>query len=297
MKIQQCTVLLSAVLASLLGLSLVLVAKAFMEPDIVLTHTEPRFVPAVLAIGSASLAAGCLGMLGACCSSRSFLCLFAIVSLAASACGTLVGGVLLATVNTQGEELKRSCLAMTDDVHETSSGMTQHFQSSYDSMLQGLKNCRQNDRPDALGLRDCGLLAKDDEGRWFADDPNADLFSWLEDQFGCAGFCKPDLPLFAFPLQSSAGRGPPVDQSSKLRRRTPCAHPFAGELEFRGSRAAGLTLLFSLPLVAAVFLASWIVCYPPPKTRKNYVHQSSQDSGDEAESDRLLAGGWGSDGD
>jgi len=294
MKLQQCFVLLSAVLTSLMGLLLVLVAKGLMETDIVLMHTEPRFVPAVLAIGGVACTAGCLGMLGACCSSRSSLCLYAVVTLAAAICGTIVGGVLLATVNSQGEELKRSCMSMTEDVHQTSSGMTQQYQDSYDSMLQGLANCRQNDRPDALGLQDCAQLGKDDDGRWYAEDSFSDLFLWLEDQFGCAGFCKADLPLFAFPARSGSGKGPPVDQSSKLRRRPPCFRSFAGELEGRGSRAAGLTMALSLPLVMAVFLASWIVCYPPPKTRKNYVHQSRD--GDEAESDRLLAGA-GSDGD
>lgn len=290
MKTQQCCVLFGAFCTLGIGISLAVISKRLMELDPVLRDVDPEFAPWVLALGFTACASGGLGTVGAGCSSRNLLCAYGAGELLVTACGLLLGGTLLATVNEHGEEIARSCVV---DRHagQPWSDLTMQYQASYDSMKEALENCRRNGRPNALGLEDCGQLGRDNSGAWFEEDRYRNLFEWLESRRGCGGFCTGDLPLFGW---SSKADGSSVDQSSKETSRQPCFDPLVGELESRGDWSAVLVLSLSAPLILAVCGSLWIVCYPPPRARKGYVHPSSSLSGGtgrrRSESHRLLPG-------
>lgn len=271
MKTQQCCVLLGAFGEVILGLLLVLLSSWSMDPYPPLHFMEPFFAPVVLAVGGAFAATGCLGVVGACIASRRMLCLYAVTTLLVAAVAFLVGGLLLATVNGHGEEIIRAC-GMKTAAGQMFSKMATTYQASYDSMKQGLVNCRRNGRQNALGLQDCGQLGRDNEGRWYLKDPFQELFEWIEAESGCGGFCVGDIPLFAYPTKSSGVDVQAVTQSSKQKARQPCFKELVDRLEVSGDRDAAVIVGFALPLFLAVCGAMWIVCYPPPVPRKNYIH-------------------------
>eukprot|EP00747_Dinoflagellata_sp_TGD_P162926 gnl/TRDRNA2_/TRDRNA2_181087_c0_seq1.p1 gnl/TRDRNA2_/TRDRNA2_181087_c0~~gnl/TRDRNA2_/TRDRNA2_181087_c0_seq1.p1 ORF type:complete len:313 (-),score=55.67 gnl/TRDRNA2_/TRDRNA2_181087_c0_seq1:20-958(-) len=292
MKTQQCCVLSGALGTTLLGASLVVVSQCSLATNILLRFLEPQFAPAVLALGAAASTAGFVGAVGAGLASRIALGIYGVLTLLIAVTGFVIGGLLLALANGHGEEISRHCM-MDQQTGQTWSQLTSEYQSSYDSMKEALLNCRRNGNPSALSLEDCGQLARDSKGRWFAEDKHRFLFAWIEEQSGCGGFCAGDLALFGFAEQA----GGIVDQSNKQSRRKPCFNEVVQRLEADGDRSAGLIVGLSAPLFFAVCGALWIVCYPPPKSRKGYVHAPHHDSG---ESGRLLPAyrdpqGWSSD--
>lgn len=289
MKTQQCCVLVGAVCSLGVGTCLALISKRIMEPDPVLRDVDPQFAPWVLALGLAALASGVLGLVGAGCSSRGLLCAYGVGELLVTVFGLLLGGTLLATVNEHGEEMARSC-AVSRHAGQPWSDLTMQYQASYDSMKEALENCRRNGRQNALGLEDCGQLGRDNSGAWFEENTYRNLFEWLESRRGCGGFCTGDLPLFGW---SSRADGSTVDQSSKETSLNPCFNALVGELESRGDWSAILVLSLSAPLILAVCGSLWIVCYPPPRARKGYVHPGAPPGGrrQRGESHRLLPGG------
>mmetsp|Transcript_95675 Transcript_95675/g.205273 ORF Transcript_95675/g.205273 Transcript_95675/m.205273 type:complete len:304 (+) Transcript_95675:163-1074(+) len=291
MKTQQCLVLVSALVTVALGLLLVLIAKSLMAPDVLLRSAEPGFARAVLNLGAMACAVGGLGALGACASSRIALCLYGVCALATAVAGVVVGGSLLAAVNVHGEEINQACM-VSQHHQQTGSELTNRYQLSYGSMKEALVNCRRNARPSAVGLQDCGQLGKDSQGVWFEEDPQRDVFAWLEEISGCGGFCLNDVALFGFPAVPG---GPAVGQAGKRLPRVACFRRFTSELQARGDRAAALVLLLSLPLLFSVCGATWIICYPPPRTRQGYTHAGDVDDEDLAESDSLLNTGRTSD--
>jgi len=288
MRKQQCCVLTGTLCTILVGIGLILLSLCLMYPDMMLSFVEPTFARIVLFLGVSACIIGFVGALGTCCSSRITLFIFGITTLVLSLAGIVVGFALLAAANSHGEEVRRSC-TVNHQVHSTWSELTRSYQQSYDSMKQALLNCRQNGRPLALGLSDCGQLGRDNQGAWFAENQHKDLFIWLEKRSGCGGFCSGGIPLFAYP---AVPEGAHVDQATKQKTRQACFKLFSDELEVRGDRAALLTILLSAPLLFAVCGALWIVCYPPPRARKDYIHAplgDSDDDDDDLASNRLLA--------
>lgn len=280
MKQQQCCVFTNALIVVVLGLVMVLLSCFLIQPSLIIRNFEPFFAPAVKGLGATLCVIGLVGVYGACSSSRTGLVAFGICSIVAVVVGATIGIALVLLSNVHGVDLKQACSLKTQTGH-TSSRFVEPYQVSYDSMKEALENCRRNGKPDALGLEDCGHLGRDSAGKWFEEDPRRDLFAWIEERSGCGGLCSGDLPLFAFP--ASPG-GAAVDQSSKRNLRSPCFDPLAGELQLQGSGLGSVMVILSLPLLMAVCTAFWIVCSPPPRTRKDYMHAPQE----EMESDRLL---------
>jgi hypothetical protein len=185
--------------------------------------------------------------------------------------------------NMHSVDINQSC-KLFDQAGQSDSALGKRYQASYDSMKQALQNCRSNGRPAALGLLDCGQLGRDNDGKWFQEDPQMEMLSWIEGFSGCGGFCASDLPLFGFPEKPS---GKIADQSTKMKRRAPCYTSVVGELQVRGSTRGAFISFLCLPLLASVIGAGWILCYPPPRMREDYM----SDDGD-LESTRLLAWGY-----
>mmetsp|Transcript_145279 Transcript_145279/g.253552 ORF Transcript_145279/g.253552 Transcript_145279/m.253552 type:complete len:317 (-) Transcript_145279:160-1110(-) len=280
MKQQQCCVFTNALVVVVLGLVLVLLSCLMIESSLIIRNFEPFFAPSVKGLGAILCIVGLVGVYGACSSSRTGLVLFGICSFSAVIAGITIGVALVLLANVHVVDLKQAC-SLEKQTGHASSKLVKPYQVSYDSMKEALENCRRNGKPDALGLEDCGHLARDSTGRWFEEDPRRDLFAWIEERSGCGGLCSGDLPLFAFP--ASPG-GPVVDQSSKESPRSPCFDPLAGELLVQGSGMGSVMIILSLPLLIAVCTAFWIVCSPPPRTRKDYMHAPQ----DDIETDRLL---------
>lgn len=288
MKTQQCCVLAGALATISLGSALVSVSWLLLDADVVLRHLEPSFSPAIFWLGVLVCLIGLLGGIGTCLSSRPLLGIYGISDFVAGVTGVVIGGVLIFTANMHGSDIEQSCALFRQTGHG-SSALGKQYQASYDSMKQALQNCRRHGRPGALGLQDCGRLARDFDGHWFQEDPQRELFSWTELASGCGGFCSGDLPLFGFP----APGGVATDQASKMKSRSPCYKRLTSELRARGSLKGTLVIVLSIPLLVAFCCSMWIVCHPPPHARKDYLHPSEMD---EVESDRLLSNEnvWGS---
>lgn len=279
MKTQQCCVLTGAIGTILVGLAQVSVSRLLLNADVVLRHLESSFAPVLFALGVFLCMSGILGICGSCLSSRLTLGIYGLVSLLAAIVGLVLGGALLFAANMHSVDIQQTCNLFHMSGQDSSS-LGRQYQASYDSMKQALQNCRRNGRSGALGLQDCGQLGRDNSGRWFQEDPQMEVLLWTERLSGCGGFCTSDLPLFGFPAGAQ-----PIDQSSKLKQRSPCYKAVARELQVRGSMKGALITLLSLPLLAAVGGALWILCYPPPRLRKDYLHPSDVDN---LESNRLL---------
>jgi len=283
MKTQQCCVLTGALATIPLGSALVSVSWLLLDTDVVLRHLEPSFAPAVFWLGILMCLNGLLGALGSCLSRRSALGIYGIFDLLLGIVGLVLGGVLVFKANMHGADIEQSC-ALFQQAGQSSSALGKQYQASYDSMKQALQNCRRNGRPGALGLQECGRLGRDLDGHWFQEDPQQELLSWTELVSGCGGFCAGDLPLFGFP----APGGTAINQASKTRSRSPCFKRLAGELRTRGSLKGAIIMALTLPLLVAFCCSMWIICHPPPRARKDYLHPSEND---ELESDRLLSHG------
>lgn len=288
MKQQQCCVFTNAVFTVVLGVVLVLLSILMIMPSIVLHNLEPFFELSLKILGVALFIIGSIGICGACSSSRPALITFGVCTLVAAIAGVTIGVALVMLASVHNVDLKQACSLYQQTGH-TSSSLAKQYQVSYDSMKEALENCRRNGKPDALGLGDCGQLGRDSNGKWFEEDPRRDIFAWVEERAGCGGFCSGDLPLFAFPATPG---GSAVDQSTKESPRSPCFDPLANELQVRGSGFGSVLVLLSLPLLIAVCTAFWIVCSPPPRMRKDYMHAPQ----DEMESDRLLSAQYSSQG-
>jgi hypothetical protein len=273
----------------MLGALLALVALRFMDPSVPLHLMEPAFEPAILILGGALCAVGLVGVCGACLASRPTLCAYGVSTLLVAITAFIASGILLATVNGHGEEIASSC-ALQGSTGQMWSKIATKYQASYDSMRQALVNCRKNGRPTALGLQDCGQLGKDSAGNWYLEDPLQPLFQWIERASGCGGFCVGDLPLFAYPAKPG-GDPSAVDQSTKQKRRNPCYQQLVDRLEATGDQSAGMVIALAVPLLFAVCGALWIVCYPPPRSRKGYVHPEVHSPYGRGESGHLLYGG------
>jgi len=283
MKTQQCCVLTGALATLLLGSALVSVSSLLLDADVVLRNLESSFITSIFWLGVFVSIIGLFGSLGSCLSSRPTLAIYGICDFLFAIVGLVLGVVLVFKANMHGADIQRSC-TLFQQTGQSSSALGKQYQGSYDSMKQALQNCRRNGRPAALGLQDCGRLGRDLDGHWFQEDPQRELLSWTELVSGCGGFCAGDIPLFGFP----APGGKAIDQASKLRSRSPCYKTLAGELQARGSAKGAFIIVLSLPLVLASFCSAWIVCHPPPRARKDYLHPSEIDP---LESDRLLSHG------
>jgi hypothetical protein len=282
MKTQQCCVLTSAIGTILIGIAMVLVSRFLLDADVVIRHLEPTFIDAILILGVSAFLVGILGACGACFSSPLALGVYGFADLFIALAGLIIGFVLLFTSNMHSIDIKQAC-ELVRQAGSSSSALAKQYQMSYDSMKEALMNCRQNGRPDALGLQDCGQLGRDSSGRWFHEDPQRELFGWAERLSGCGGFCTGDLPLFGLPA-SPNGK---VDQSTKTNQRSPCYRWIANELQVRGSTKSVLIILLASPLLVAVCGALWIICHPPPRARKDVTYP---EAADEPESHRLLPG-------
>lgn len=280
MKTQQFCVLTGALATILLGIALVSLSWLSLDGDLVLRHLEPSFSPVVWWLGVFVCLIGLVGAVGSCLSSRLTLGIYGTCDLLLAIMGLVVGGVLIFTANMHGADIEQSC-TLFQQAGQSSSALGKQYQASYDSMKQALQNCRRNGRPAALGLQDCGRLGRDVDGNWFQEDLQQELLSWTELISGCGGFCTDDLPLFGFP----ASGGKAIDQASKTRSRSACYKALTGELRMRGSLKGAFIMTLSLPLLVTFCCSAWIVCQPPPRARKDYLHPSDTD---QLESDRLL---------
>merc|ERR1719469_1808192 len=101
---------------------------------------------------------------------------------------------MLALANAHGEEIRRSCL-VGQQTGDPWSALARQYQWSYNAMREALVNCRRS-MPNALGILECGHLARTTAGAWAHDDALRDIFEWLEAGSSCGGFCGADLPLF-----------------------------------------------------------------------------------------------------
>jgi len=288
MKAQHCCVVVSASGGLLSGLGLIVTARRLFAADLVLRSMEPHFAPMVLMLGVVGCASACLGWAGACFTNRLALCVHCVCTSFFSIGGFLLSADLLAKASSCAKELGDSCVEYAG-APAVWSAQTRSLQRSYNSMAQALENCRRNGRPAALGLFGCGQLARDNDGRWFMEDPWRELFFHLEQQGGCGGFCTGDLPLFALP---QPGSSTPVDQSSKRHVRAPCFQFLAETLQASASRAALLTVLLSSPVLLALCGVVYSICLPPPRRRPDHYQQTAQCEGaayiEEEESERLL---------
>jgi len=281
MKKQQCCVLISSIGTIVTGAALVAVGRLVLASDVILRTLEPSFPAAVLSLGVFVFLVGLCGVVGSLLSSRLALTLYGVSLLVGAMLGLGFGGSLMFAANMHAVDIKQSC-TLYQQAGQSSSDIGRQYQASYESMKQALQNCRRNGRSGALGLRDCGQLGRDSTGNWFQQDPRQDLLSWVENFSGCGGFCGSDVPLFGFPVPG----GRTVDQVSKIKLRDACYATVASELQVRGSTKGAMICALSLPLFMAVCGAAWIICYPPPQSRKDYLHPSDVN---DLESDRLLS--------
>ncbi|CEM39629.1 unnamed protein product [Vitrella brassicaformis CCMP3155] len=274
MKRQGFFVSFGGILMVVLGGSVIYFGH-YAQRDELISDIDERIPVGLFVMGAIMAVSGFLGFIGAVCDSKMLLAIFAFVTLFVWVAVLALGVGLLLLVMNDGYKIERAC-AIDETTGELQEKLPKRLQTTYDKLWEALTICRTK-LPDANSLQECGDFSTDANGHQVWGINFQALYQLAEKKYHCAGFCLDGAPVFGYPNED----GVEVNRANREVPRRACYHQLAERFAAHGALLTGLLLGFSIPLLLSMLAAWWMVCLPPPRKMKGYIHQPDEDEGEE----------------